>query len=546
MSSLLGRPTRPLRPRRRHASDRREPARASRGGWTPWPAAVLGLAVAGCVAIRLVALTSTIGRLDADEAVTGVMAHDILNGQSFAYLAGSNYMGSLEQYLQAGVLAILPSTPTTLRLVQVALCGVACLLVGLLGRRVTATAWGGVLAAALYAVGPYYNIYKGIHSHGAYVAAQVIGVCALLLALRLDPASRHSRWVAGGLGLCVGVGLWESSLTVFLVVPAVVWALGSSRGALLRLVPYGIIAAIVGYGPSIAYQVRHGWIPPWAQGNGTSTGSVGTRLSGLVHPVLGMFLGALRPFSGAPAASWLPQALVVAVALALLAWAIAVRWRGLVDLATLGTSRRAPIDPALAGFILFAVPYGLSSFTVYTREPRYLFTLYPILALTLAWGVTRIPGRAVVPVGLALVAVIVAMSIATMRTADARGETTGHVDGLPIRTQDMPAVVVALQREGVHSLYANYWLAFPIAFASNGTIAVVSSPGARRFPDMAAQVARDPHPAFAAPIGPPADRLQAAITASGAHADRIDVRSIAIFVHVTPPRRPAQLGRALN
>ena len=63
---------------------------------------------------------------------------------------------------------------------------------------------------------------------------------------------------------------------------------------------------------------------------------------------------------------------------------------------------------------------------------------------------------------------------------------------------------------------------------------------------MAAAVARDPDPAFAAPVGPPADRLQAAIAASGARATRIDVRSIAIFVHVTPPRRPAQLPKALN
>jgi hypothetical protein len=512
----------------------------------PLPATVLAIAVVACVAIRLVALTSTIGGLDADEAVTGVMARDILHGQSFAYLAGSNYMGSLEQYLQAGVLAILPSTPTTLRFVQVALCGVTCLLIGLLGRRMTGTAWGGALAASLYAVGPYYNIYKGIHSHGAYEAAQVIGVCALLLALRLDPASHHSRWTAIGLGLCVGGGIWESSLTLFLIVPAVVWALASSRGSLARLLPYGIAGAIIGYGPSIAYQVRHGWIPPWAQGNGASTGSVGARLSGLMHPVLGMFLGVLRPFSGAPALSWLPQTLVLIVALALLAAAIVVRWRGVVDLATLGTSHRAPIDLVFAGFIVFAVPYGFSSYTVYTREPRYLFTLYPLLALALAWGISRIPRRGVAPVGVTLVAAILATSIATMHTADARGETTGHVDGLPIRTQDMPAVVVALQREGVHSLYANYWLAFPIAFASNGTIVVVGTPGVRRFPDMADAVARDPHPAFAAPVGPPADRLQAAIAASGAHADRIDVRSIAIFVHVTPTRRPAQLQQALN
>jgi len=546
MTGRLGSASRPRRGPAGSVPDEGPAAAPARDAWTVLPAVLLAVAVAGCVAIRAVALVSTIGRLDADEAVTGIMARDILHGQWFSYLAGSNYMGALEQYLQAAVLWVLPSTPTTLRLVQVALCGVTCLLVGLLGRRVTGSPWGGVLAASIYAAGPYYNLYKGIHSHGSYDAAQVIGVVALLVALRLDPAAPRSRWLAAGLGLCLGLGLWESTLTLFLIVPAVLWALASARGSIVRVLPFGIAGVLIGYAPAIAYQLRHGWTPPWAQGNGASTGSYGSKLGGLLHPVLGMFLGVLRPFSGAPALGWLPEALVLVAGLGLLAAGIAVRWRGLVDLVRLHTAERAPIDLVFAGFVLFAVLYGFSAFTVYTREPRYLFILYPLLALGLSWGVLRLPRRVAGAVGVALVAAILGMSIVTMRTADARGETTGHVDRLPIRTQDMPAVAAALEARGVHALYANYWLAYPIAFASNGAIDVVGTPGVSRFPAMAAAVARDPDPAYAAPVGPPADRLQAAIAASGARATRIDVRSIAIFDHVTPPRRPAQLPKALN
>jgi len=546
MTGLLGIGTRARRGVAGSAARGSDGAAQDHGRWTLLPALALACAVAGCIAIRCVALVSTIGRLDADEAVTGIMAHQILHGHWFVYLAGENYMGALEQYLQALVLWVLPSTPTSLRLVQVALCGVTCVLVGLVGRRMTGSPWGGVLAAAIYAAGPYYNVYKGIHSHGAYDTAQVIGVVALLVALRLDPAARHSRWLAAALGLCVGLGVWESSLALFLVVPAVVWAIGSTRGSILRLLPFGIAGALIGYAPPIAYQFQHGWLPPWAQGNGTTTGSLGSKLDGLLHPVLGMFLGVLRPFSGAPAVGWVPEALVLVVALALLAAGIAVRWRGLADLVRLRTARRAPIDLVFAAFVLFAVLYGFSAFTVYTREPRYLFTLYPLLALGLAWGVTRLPRRSAGTVGIAVVGVVLAMSIVTMRTADTLGETTGHVDRIPIRTQDMPAVAAALEAHGVRALYANYWLAYPIAFAANGAIDVVATPGINRFPAMAAALARAPDPAFAAPIGPPADRLQAAITASGARATRIDVRSIAIFVNVTPPRRPAQLGKALG
>ena len=522
--------------------DRRE-GRSHRtiGGWTPAQALALAAVVVCAVAIRMVGLLSTIGRLDADEAVTGIMAQRILHGDLLVYFAVQNYQGALEQYLQAAVLAFLPSNPTDLRLVQVALCAIICLVVGVLGRRVTGSAWGGVLAAAIYAAGPYYNLYKGIHSHGAYDTAQLIGVVALLLALNLSPASPRSHWVAAGLGLCVGLTLWESNLALFLVVPAAVWALASARGALMRLLPLALLGAVIGDAPAIAYQVRRGAVWPWNQGNGTSTGSVTHRLSGLLHPVLEMFLGVSRPFSDARVFGWMPPAAVLVAALVLLAGALAYRWRGLLDLVLLRTANRSPIDVVLLGFILFAIPYGFSAYTIYTAEPRYLYTLYPLLALALAWGVSRVPRPVITTLGIGLVAVILIMTITTMQAADAHGETTGHVNHMPILTRDMPAVATALLRNGAHSLYANYWLAYPIAFAADGAIAVSPAPGADRFHDLAAEVARDPDPAFAAPIGPPADELQTAIAASGATAQRINVRSIAIFVHVTPPRRPRQL-----
>jgi hypothetical protein len=108
----------------------------------------------------------------------------------------------------------------------------------------------------------------------------------------------------------------------------------------------------------------------------------------------------------------------------------------------------------------------------------------------------------------------------------------------------MPAVVAALQRLGVHDLYANYWLAYPIAFAADGSVSVAPTGGVVRFPSQARAVAAATDPAYAAPVGAPADQLQAALARSGARAERIDIRSIAIFVHITPARRPGQLTDA--
>jgi len=532
-------------PSRRFRGDRTGGGTAApRRGWTGLQITALAAVALAATAVRLAGLLGTIGRLDADEAVTGVMAQRILHGDLFAYFAGQNYQGALEQYLQAGVLAVLPGTATDLRLVQVALCAGTCVLVGCVGRWVTGSAWGGVLAAAIYAAGPYYNIYKGIHSHGAYDTAQLVGTAALLIAVGRAPGRRPGRAAALGLGLCTGLAIWESSLALFLVIPALLWAAGSARGAFGRLAAPMVAGIAVGAAPAAIYQARHGFVWPWQAGKGSSTGSLSTRLSGLWHPVLEMFLGASRPFSGARAAGWLPPMLVGILALVLLATAIVVRRRGLADLVTLGTRHRAPIDAVLAGFVVGAAAYGFSEYTIYTREPRYLFTLYPLLALALAWGIWQLRGTARAIAAGALVMAILALTLTTMRTADMRGETTGHLDGVPVRTEDVPAVTAELTRLGVRDLYANYWLAYPIDFAADGALAVAPTGGVVRFPAQARAVAAAADPAYAAPVGPPADRLQAALAASGARAERIDVRSIAIFIHVTPARRPGQLTDA--
>jgi hypothetical protein len=539
MTSLLARHTR--RSREVDAGPDVPRAAPGRGPWTGWQVVALAGVAAIAAAIRMAGLLGTIGRLDADEAVTGIMAQRILHGDLYAYFAGQNYQGALEQYLQAAVLGVLPSTPTNLRLVEIALCTATCVLVGLVGRQVTGSGWGGVFAAAIYAAGPYYNVYKGIHSHGAYDTAQLVGTASLLVAFGRDRDRPPGRYAALALGVCVGLAVWENSLALFLVVPAVLWAVASARGSLRRLVAPALAGAMLGAAPALGYQLHHGWVLPWQQGLGSSAGSVSGKLHGLVDPVLEMFLGAARPFSGARAADWLPPLVIGIVALGLLLWAVLVRWRGLVDLISFRTRHRAPIDVALAGFLLFGAAYGFSAYTTYTREPRYLFTLYPLLALVLAWGVWRIRGRARGIAAAALVGALLAMTLTTMHTADALGETTGHVGGLPIKTQDMPAVVAELQRLGVRDVYANYWLAYPIAFAADGAVSVAPTGGIVRFPSQARAVAGAADPAYAAPVGPPADQLQAALARSGAHAERIDVRSIAIFVHVTPARRPLQL-----
>jgi len=201
------------------------------------PLIALGVIVAIAVGLRVYVLTTPLMRFEGDEGVTGVMAQDILSGDFPVYFGVQSYQGALEQYLQAPLLWLLPDTPFVLRLVQVALIALILVATYLVAHRVTRSRWGGVLAAALLAVGPYYFLWKGIKSHGGYDGALLAGLVMVLAALMLRVDGRRRNVVALVLGIAAGVAIWENPTSLYMVIPAAIWAIGSARGALLRLLP---------------------------------------------------------------------------------------------------------------------------------------------------------------------------------------------------------------------------------------------------------------------------------------------------------------------
>ena len=522
------------------------PPRAVLGGWTASQTLAI-VAILTCAAVmRLITLVST-NEWDGDDAATGIMARYIEHGHFFVFIANSSYMGALEQYLQAGVLFVLPTNGTTLRLVQVVLAVAVCFSVAVAGRQITGSAWGGILAASIFAVGPYFNIAKGIHSHGAYDTAQLVGVAAIVLAISLDPRHRRARWVSAALGLCLGLAVWESYLALFLVIPALAWAIGTSRKSLSRLALPAIIGTLIGAAPLLGYRIaHHSLLQLSVDANATFPDiSVTQRLDGLLSPVLGMFLGVgkIGAQSGGEYVSqalvpWIPPPLIVMAALALFGAGAWSRRRGLVDLVTARTRNREPIDIVFAGFLVFVLPYGYSGFTWLEYDPRYLFTLYPLLAIALAYGICRMPGRVSIALGIGLTSGLLILSVVALRS----DSYMNGVGTTPVTEQTAVEIANTLGHLHVRSLYANYYLSTPVNFVSQGRIAGADPSGAGRFPDQAAAVRGDPNRAYATPTGPNAERLASAIRDSGATAKRIDVDGFAVFYHVSPARLPSDLS----
>lgn len=506
------------------------------------PYVVAGVAVALAFAIRLaVALSPSTAVLDSDQAVTGIVAQRIGSGQDFpVFFPGQTYMGTLEQYLQAGVLLVAPDTKLALQIVGVVLATLTTGLVFLVGRRVCGSAWGGALAALIFAIGPWYLIDKGIKSHGAYAAGTLLALACLYLAYRLRPRTSAAPWVAAGIGLTAGLVFWELWLGFYVLIPALVWALASVRRDPLLLV-FGGAGALVGAAPFLAQRLANGLDQPWGYDQNPPS-TVASRASGLLDPVTGMFLGAAKIGDGAPVVSFVVPAFVTAIAIGLLGAAVWRRRRGLLALVTLREGERRPIDAVLLAFLISPILYVASDAAWFTGEPRYLFTLYPMLAIGLAAGAMAQGPRLRLPVALCALAFVGGLTFVSARDAfRGEGVTFTIVGGGTIVMDEIDEAAAEMERLGVDGVYADYWLAYPLGYASDGDLVVAPFTNSR-FPDLDAEVAADETPAIAAPVGPAADQVRARLTETDTEFVEDQAGSVAVFHELSPRRTPAELG----
>ncbi len=494
------------------------------------PRWALLVAVLAGVGARLVVLLTSLGRFDADEAVTGVMAQRILHGDFPIYFGIQSYQGALEQYLQAPVLAIFPDTPFFLRTVQLVLTVIITLLVFHLGTMVTKSRWGGALAAALYAVGPYYSVWKGVKSHGGYDTATIFGVLAIILALRLRKGGRHAPLIAALAGLCTGLAIWANYTSAYLLIPALVWAIGSARGNLLRLAGAWVGGLIIGMLPIIIFRVVHGINPPSGSGQAPAL-RFADRAELFLNPVLGDFLGVRA--GGPVITKWLPPAIITMVAIMAVGAAVWTRRQGLWRMVTLRRDGREPIDLVLVAFIITPIIYAASAFTWYSGEPRYLFTLYPLLAVALAAGAFAFRGRARMVVAIAMVAISALVLGRTMQQIQPVGFVQHAATGDRVYTEQAPQVVATLKKMGITAAYTDYWLGYPLQYAAGDAVAIEPT-SSSHFPALGAQVKGASDPAVVAVTGANSDFFRTALRKADRRFDETPVGGFTIFSRITP------------
>jgi hypothetical protein len=175
------------------------------------------------VLIKLALLLTDRLPFNADEAVVGLMADHILQGEIPVFFWGQSYMGSLDALLVAGAFLLFGRSVAIIRLLQIFLYCLTIVTTYLLAYRVSHKVEAGWMAALLMAI-PSVNVtlYTTI-SLGGYGEALFLGNLILLTGFAVLSKNTYSRWLV--LGILSGFGLWVNGLTLVYSIPVFIFLL---------------------------------------------------------------------------------------------------------------------------------------------------------------------------------------------------------------------------------------------------------------------------------------------------------------------------------
>ncbi|MEO3930791.1 glycosyltransferase family 39 protein [Micromonosporaceae bacterium B7E4] len=479
--------------------DRHGRLAADRYGWL---AAALG--VAGLL-WRIWLTTVGTPPTNSDEATMGLAALHIAQGRDLpVFFYGQHYMGTVEAYLAAPLVALAGPSVAVLRIPTLLLYALFLVLMYLLVRRLF-TAGLAVLTVGLLALGSDRIVKNQLIAGGGYPETAPM-VAGLLLLTYLLVIRAQTRWYAfAGWGLLFGLIAWNHWLPAPYLLGALV-VLGSARVLTRRTA--GLVGAglLVGVLPLVVGNVQAGWgensLAVFLQlgGAGTDAG-LWDRVVGGAWLGLPLGMGLCEPGSCAGWSLWWGPVVLVLLTVALVISVRRLRTPGAPD----------PDGRARAAIWLVLAAAGLLSVLSYVRSPaaadtpvesaRYLSVLSVSLPVALwpLYRLARAGGRWAMPAALPVAALAATMLAATVSLTGAVGEYRAD-------RETKAAVIAALRERRLTYVHGGYWTCNWITYlsAERTTCGVVDDRldrGLNRYPGYWRPQAQ----AVLAPVGSPLD-----------------------------------------
>ena len=442
-----------------------------------WVTVILIVALAAGWKFYLLSLNAF--PFNSDEAIVALMARHALMGQIPIFFYGQAYMGSLDALFVAAVFSVIGQKIIGIRILQIILYSITIITTVEIGRVGFKSIKVGITAAAFLAIPAVNTTLYSTISLGGYGEALAIGNLILLTGIHLQRRLENGQhgqasWMlAAVLGFLSGMGLWADGLTLVFSVPVISlilitgvikrkafsWNILTSQlgilmgGIIFGAMPWWIFAAQNGLGLLTSELL----------GTAVNVGQTALAQQLLSRTINFLLLGmtAVLGFRPPWSITWLALPLIPFV---LLFWG----WVGAGTLKKIFL--RNPIQPlylCLAGIVLTLVAGFIG--TPFGNDPsgRYFLPLIVPFALAaadlLAETFSKTRWIAAAAMGMMLFNGIGTMQCALVNPP---GITT-QFDAVTVIDHSYDETLISFLKEQHESYgYANYWVAYPLAFKS--------------------------------------------------------------------------------
>jgi len=411
--------------------------------------------------------------IESDEAVMGLIARHMIQGQFPIFFYGQHYMGTLEGLLLVPFFVLFGATPFILKLVPLFLFLGFLVAHYRLAMEVVSRE-KAILATFLVGISSNFLVIWSMKCRGSMVLL-LLGTVALLMTARML-RNGYSWSGFGWLGVVLGLAWWSHFLAAVYILPIGILLLLRDESRCLRLAPLAVVGFLIGSLPFWIYNLTHHGASLFIGGREqTNLVTDAWNIFGVGFPVI---LGA-RPNWGE--VSYFPGAALIVVGIFLFTLVrLSARWFG-----SKGPREWAPGHLLLIFALCDPVITAASGFAWFMSEPRYLIAVYSVVFILI---VAAIDSKRIL---IAVFSFFLALNLWGSLTTT-HPEFTAYTN-----TESLGPLIQYLDQHGLHAVYAPYWLAYRLDFESHETIiATPLEDDTMRYPPYLETVRKSPNPAY--------------------------------------------------
>ncbi|MBI5199894.1 MAG: glycosyltransferase family 39 protein, partial [Nitrospirae bacterium] len=356
------------------------------------------------VALRVIYLITQ--DLDSDQAIMGLMARHILDGEFPIFYWGERYAGPVESYFASIIFYIFGSSPLTLILSPFIFSLIFIFLVYRLGKEMF-NEKVGLMAMLLVSASPPFLIWYSVSPSGNYIQNLVFGTLLLLMTFRFvnivsDEKTAKRYYIV--IGFVGGLAWWVNFQIAYFLLTAFIFMFLKDRWRFIkRGLLYLFPSFMIGSSLFWYYNLKNSW------GSIDDIQRYSQKIK-LSNSLIASFDFKL-PFVLGPFAHrdtlYLGKYFIIVFGVLLLYFIFTYR-RGLIDLFRLSIKRMTGAEILMVFFIIFSVVI-ISRYN-YSTILRYYLPIYSVFPIILAVSIYN-AGRVFKPLPLLLVVIFASFNI---------------------------------------------------------------------------------------------------------------------------------------